>query len=198
MRASIRFLVLLVHCNTEEQGHSTSQKQSQVFSDLDIASQRFISEEALASFCDWGKYHSYPVILALIFPLYVVIAGPTFEVVANTTDGSYEWMAISPVCQLYPDLDDEALSTVTPFLLHLHAELQHILPMAFFMTIQKFQLMQNAVVRLVVGSTHFWGMTSMLTSFHWQPIGFQAQLKMLVITNKALYTMEPDYQGLLC
>lgn len=62
-------------------------------------------------------------------------------------------------------------------------------------TTWKLQLVQNAVTQIVIswishGNAH---MTLLLHQLHWLPVSFQIQLKMLVITYKALQSIGLGY-----
>lgn len=55
--------------------------------------------------------------------------------------------------------------------------------------IQQLQLVQNAAAQLNLGVSYYTHITLLLCKPHWLPVGYQAQCKVLVITNKALHLL---------
>lgn len=60
-------------------------------------------------------------------------------------------------------------------------------------SIQKLQIVQNAAMQAVLGSSRVTYVTPLLHKLHWLLVCFQVQLKILVMTFKALYGVGPSY-----
>ena len=55
------------------------------------------------------------------------------------------------------------------------------------------QRVQNAAARLVTSTPRYCHITPILYELHWLPVKFRINLKLLLITFKALYGMAPKY-----
>ncbi|XDV22173.1 hypothetical protein PO909_027128, partial [Leuciscus waleckii] len=59
--------------------------------------------------------------------------------------------------------------------------------------LNRLQMVQNAVARLLTGSSRRTHITPILSSLHWLPIKFRIDLKKLVLTFRALNGQSPQY-----
>lgn len=59
--------------------------------------------------------------------------------------------------------------------------------------ISKLQRVQNAAARLIVGAAKNEHMSPILQQLHWLPVKFRIDLKILMLTYKALNNQAPDY-----
>uniref|UniRef100_A0A8C6TLJ0 Reverse transcriptase domain-containing protein n=1 Tax=Neogobius melanostomus TaxID=47308 RepID=A0A8C6TLJ0_9GOBI len=65
--------------------------------------------------------------------------------------------------------------------------------------LNRLQMVQNAAARLLTGSSRRSHITPILSSLHWLPIKFRIELKILVLTFRALHGQAPKYvSDLLC
>ena len=57
----------------------------------------------------------------------------------------------------------------------------------------KLQRLQNAAARLISNVPRYSHITPVLCSLHWLPVKFRVDLKILLLTFKAIYGHAPDY-----
>ncbi|KAF7248769.1 Transcription elongation factor A protein 2 [Varanus komodoensis] len=96
--------------------------------------------------------------------------------------------------QLRPFLENDCLATVTHALVTSRLDFCNALYVGLpLKTVWILQLVQNRAARLLTGTGCCSHITPVLHQLHWLPIEVWAQFKVLVMTYKALNSLEPGY-----
>uniref|UniRef100_A0A8C6XMC9 Reverse transcriptase domain-containing protein n=1 Tax=Naja naja TaxID=35670 RepID=A0A8C6XMC9_NAJNA len=114
------------------------------------------------------------------------------EQVGAVTRGAFAQVRL--VHQLHPYLDRDALRMVTHALVTSRLDYCNALYLGLPLhTIRRFQLVQNAAARVVMGVSWYTHVMPLLRELHWLPVALRVRFKVLVLTFKVLHGLGPGY-----
>ena len=111
----------------------------------------------------------------------------------------YTYFHLWRIVQLCPYLDGGALTTLVHALVISRLDHCNALYMGLPLRLmQKLQMVQNVVARLLTGTRKYQHISPTLAALHWLPIHFCIHFKVLMMTYKALNGLGPRYMAERC